>query len=247
MDPEAAAAATAAAGLPGDIKERLKASYDAIAPTYNEWTIPHSKQRMHYLEKALGYLNASVPDKSKDLAFLELGCGCGLPVTEKLLSYASATARVVANDLSEAQIALARENLFGGRAGKDDDGDEVKSRLELIQGDMNTLNFPNGSFDLVVGFYSIIHLPRSEQARLLERIAQWLRPGGYFVANFTEKEAEAMVNEKWLDDDKGWMFWSGWGEEKTLGKIRDAGLEVVVADVVAEVVDASFLWVIAKR
>ncbi|RYC63810.1 hypothetical protein CHU98_g2381 [Xylaria longipes] len=220
--------------IPENVKERLKASYDAMASTYNEWTIPHSKERLEYLEKALEGLNQSKgPEK---LAFLELGCGCGLPITKRLLSYPEA--KVVANDLSDTQLALAKENLTQG---------PVEKRLELIQGDMNGLAFPDGSFDLVVAFYSIIHLPRSEQTALLERIAQWLRPGGYFVANFSKEEKESSVAERWLDD-KGWMFWSAWGAEKTLGQMKTAGFDVVVAETADDVVDdSSFLWVIAKR
>ncbi|KAI0448327.1 S-adenosyl-L-methionine-dependent methyltransferase [Xylaria acuta] len=222
---------------PENVKERLKASYDAMAPTYNEWTIPHSKERLKYLEKALEYLNQS--KKPEKQAFLELGCGCGLPITKRLLSYSEA--KVIANDLSDTQIALAKGNLTQGP------GDETGQRLELIAGDMNGLAFPDGSFDLVVAFYSIIHLPRSEQTALIERIAQWLKPGGYLVANFAKEEMESAVMEGWLDD-KGWMFWSAWGEEKTLGQMKDAGFDVVVADTVDDVVDdASFLWVIAKR
>ncbi|KAI0854526.1 S-adenosyl-L-methionine-dependent methyltransferase [Xylaria cubensis] len=223
---------------PENIKERLKASYDAMASTYNEWTIPHSKQRLEYLEKALEYLGQST--KPEKPAFLELGCGCGLPITKKLLSYPEA--KVIANDLSETQIALARENLIQGPE------DGVAQRLELIQGDMNGLEFPDGSLDLVVGFYSIIHLPRSEQTTLLGRIAKWLKPGGYFVANFSKEENESAVMEKWLDEDKGWMFWSAWGKEKTLGQMKDAGFDVVVAETADDVVDdSSFLWVVAKR
>ncbi|KAI1754069.1 S-adenosyl-L-methionine-dependent methyltransferase [Xylaria castorea] len=223
--------------MPDNMKERLKASYDAMAPAYNEWTVPHSKQRLEYLDKALEGLNqSSRPEKR---AFLELGCGCGLPITKKLLSYPGA--RVVANDLSETQIALAKENLNQGPE------DEAAERLELIQGDMNSLEFPDGSLDLVVAFYSIIHLPRSEQTALLGRIAKWLKPGGYFVANFSKEEKESAVLDKWLDD-KGWMFWSAWGEKKTLGQMKDAGFDVVIAETADDVVDdASFLWVVAKR
>ncbi|KAI1111780.1 S-adenosyl-L-methionine-dependent methyltransferase [Nemania sp. NC0429] len=235
---------TQAPVVPADLKARLKASYDAMAPTYNEWTIPHSQQRMEYLGKALDHLNPEARASSSGsdgLAFLELGCGCGLPVTKKLLSYRAA--RVVANDLSDTQVSLARENLI--RAG-DEEGEDVARRLELIQGDMTTLEFPDDSFDLVVGFYSLIHLPRAEQTALLARVARWLRPGGHFVANFAKEELEGVVMEKWLDE-KGWMYWSAWGEEKTLETIRAAGLEIVVADVVEDVVDASFLWVVARR
>ncbi|KAI0529916.1 S-adenosyl-L-methionine-dependent methyltransferase [Xylaria digitata] len=223
--------------VPENMKERLKASYDAMAPIYNEWTIPHSKQRMAYLDKALGYLNQQKLPETP--TFLELGCGCGLPVTKALLAHDGA--KVIANDLSDAQISLAKENLISGPE------DETAHRLELVQGDMTTLAYPNGSLDLVVAFYSIIHLPRTEQEALLERITQWLKPGGYLVANFSTEEMESGVLEKWLDD-RGWMFWSGWGQEKTLEKMKKAGMEVLVADVAEDVLDrSSFLWVIAKR
>ncbi|KAI0404395.1 S-adenosyl-L-methionine-dependent methyltransferase [Xylaria palmicola] len=227
-----------------NVKERLKASYDAMAPAYNEWTIPHSKLRMDYLQKALERLDlpsGAGEGEGRRPAFLELGCGCGLPVTQTLLSHHPG-ARIVANDLSDTQLALARENLIRGS-----EAEAVAARLELIPGDMNALTFPSGSLDLIVAFYSIIHLPRDEQTALLRRAAQWLRPGGCFVANFAKEESEAVVVDKWLDDDKGWMYWSAWGEEKTLQQMKEAGFDVVVADVVEDVVDATFLWVVAKR
>lgn len=228
-----------AATMPENIKERLKASYDAIASTYNEWTIPHSQQRMKYLGKALDYLNVQAnPEKSP--TFLELGCGCGLPVTKKLLEI-HPSAKVIANDLSTTQISIAKENLISGPE------DEVAQRLGLIAGDMSALTFPNESLDLVVAFYSIIHLPRAEQTALLERIAQWLKPGGYLVVNFSAEEMESAVMDKWLED-KDWMFWSGWGQAKTLETMKEAGLEVLVASVDEDVVDGvSFLWTVAKR
>ncbi len=225
------------AELPKNLKERLKASYDAIAPTYNEWTIPHSQKRMKYLDKALEYLKLA--DKTENPAFLELGCGCGLPVTKKLLT-THPGAKVIANDLSDSQLSLVRGNLIAGP------WDEAASRLELVPGDMNSLTFPSESFDLILAFYSIIHLPRLEQTALLERITQWLKPGGYFVGNFSGEEMESVVMEKWLDE-KGWMFWSGWGKEKTLEEMKKAGLEVLDADVEEDEVDATFLWTIAKR
>ncbi|KAI1146687.1 methyltransferase [Nemania diffusa] len=230
---------------PTNVKERLKASYDAMADTYNEWTIPHSKQRMDYLERALEHLKPEAQPGGRALAFLELGCGCGLPVTQRLLSHA-AGARVIANDLSDTQISLARTNLLSGSAAAADDP-TLSRRLELVPGDMTKLDFADGSLDLVAAFYSVIHLPRDEQVVLFERVARWLRPGGCFVANFAKEEREGAVMEKWLDDDRGWMYWSAWGEEKTLDKLKGAGFEILVADVVEDVVDATFVWVIAKR
>ncbi|CAJ2513092.1 Uu.00g012110.m01.CDS01 [Anthostomella pinea] len=223
--------------IPADVKERIKSSYDAIATEYNEWTVPHSAQRMQYLATVLEKLPLS--DPSLQPKILELGCGCGLPVTKKLMSYPAAT--VIANDLSSAQIAIARKNLLDGP------DDENAKRLTLIEGDMFSLAFPDDSLDLVLGFYSIIHLPRVEQTALLEKIARWLKPDGYLLANFSTVAADASINKAWIED-KGWMFWSGWGVDGTLEAIKTAGLEVVSSEVAKDTVDdSSFLWVIAKR
>ncbi|KAI1174660.1 S-adenosyl-L-methionine-dependent methyltransferase [Nemania sp. FL0916] len=233
--------------VPTDLKDRLKASYDAMASTYNSWTLPNSQQRIEYLDKALAELS---PPQPHNPSFLELGCGCGLPATAKLLSLPRA--RVIANDLSDTQLALARENLAHLHAdGNGDSHGGFSARgdrsLQLIQGDMHALTFAEGQFDLVAAFYSIIHLPRSEQTAMFQRIARWLRPGGVFVANFAAEPLEAAIIDKWLDRDEGWMFWSAWGAEKALEEIEKAGLEVVVKDVIKDVVDHAFLWVVAKK
>ncbi|KAI0125480.1 methyltransferase [Xylariales sp. AK1849] len=219
--------------IPENLKQRLKASYDAIAPKYNSWTTPNSQQRLHYLNKLLSLLQRT--DASHNVSMLELGCGCGLPVTQQLLS--SVNFHVTANDLSSAQIAAAKENLTS---------DDVGGRLQLVEGDMAGLSFPEESFDAAIGMYSLIHLPRVEQEELIGKIMGWLKPGGYFLANFSEEATDGVVFEKWLDE-KGWVYWSGFGAETTVEKIKEAGFEVVLNEVAKDAVDASFLWVIAKK
>ncbi|KAI1417104.1 S-adenosyl-L-methionine-dependent methyltransferase [Hypoxylon sp. FL1857] len=224
--------------VPEDTKERIKASYDAIAPKYSAWTAQNTELRLGYLARTLELLPIS--DPSQQLHVLELGCGSGLPVTQKLLSYP--TVHVTANDLSTTQIELTRRNLLSDA----EENAGNAERLTLVEGDMTKLSFPDQSFDVVLAFYSLIHLPRVEQTEMVRRIARWLKPGGYLLANFTESDSEAVIMEKWLDE-KDWMFWSGWGKDKTLEIVEKAGLQVVVGEVSDDVVDASFLWVIAKR
>jgi ubiquinone/menaquinone biosynthesis C-methylase UbiE len=50
---------------------------------------------------------------------------------------------VTGNDLSTAQLDLARRNLAG-----------YEDRLTLVEGDMLGLAFPSETFDAVTGFYS---------------------------------------------------------------------------------------------
>ncbi|RYP46244.1 hypothetical protein DL768_007511 [Monosporascus sp. mg162] len=222
--------------VPEDLKARLKASYDAIAPKYNEWAIANSAQRLKYLDRLLALIPLS--DQSQKLHILELGCGCGIPVTQKLLSHPNVV--VTANDLSGAQISIAKGNL------RHNHSEDVSNRLVFEEGDMAALSFQDGSLDAVIGLYSIIHLPRVEQAELIGKIAAWLKPGGYLLANFAEEELESFVMDSWLDE-KGWMFWSGWGRESTVELLRQVGLRVVVEEVVRDVGDAAFLWVIAAK
>jgi SAM-dependent methyltransferase len=52
---------------------------------------------------------------------------------------------------------------------------------EFLVGDIASIDFPPNSFDAVVAFFSLIHVPREDHGKLMERIAFWLRPGGWFV------------------------------------------------------------------
>ncbi|GJC78157.1 demethylrebeccamycin-D-glucose O-methyltransferase [Colletotrichum liriopes] len=217
-----------------DLKSRLKDSYDIIAPAYNDWTIQHSGFRIEYLEKLMERLLTAKPLSGQMSLVLELGCGCGLPVTERLLTVPDVF--VTANDLSSTQIKLARENL--AKHGTD--------RVTFVEGDMMSLEFSEGSFDAIVGMYSIIHLPRDEQTEMIRRVAKWLKPGGLLLINFAAEDMPGLVMEKWLHD-KGWMYWSGWGTEATLDQVKEAGLEVILKDEINDVVDAKFLWVLAKK
>ncbi|KAK8195989.1 hypothetical protein M8818_007140 [Zalaria obscura] len=222
---------------PADVKSRLKASYNAIATKYNEWTIPHSTTRLHYLSQLLDRLPTS---PSTPVSVLELGCGYGVPVTQILLSYPNFS--VTANDLSSAQLALARASLLPDPPGP------AHGRLTLLEGDMLALDFEPATFNAVVAMYSIIHLPRAEQVEMLRKIVAWLKPGGWVLANFGAEEVEGREMGNWLEEEKGWMFWSGWGAEGTVEKVREAGLEVVVQETRDdEVDDAKFLWIIAKK
>ncbi|KAF2003760.1 methyltransferase domain-containing protein [Amniculicola lignicola CBS 123094] len=225
--------------IPPDLKARLKDSYDAIAPQYNKTFTPISDPlRLKYLSTLLAELKPSTNPTSSPQKVLELGCGAGLPITKALLDHPSPTLHLTSNDLSSTQITLARENLAAY---------EEAARLDLVQGDMLALSFPPSTFTAVLAFYSIIHLPRSEQPLLLSKIHDWLEPGGLFLANFSAEDMEEGVVDEWLGLEKGWMFWSGWGVEGSVGMVEKAGFEILVREVSRDVVDADFVWVLARK
>lgn len=223
---------------PHPSKHLVEQSYDRIAPEYLKWTSSFSSPRLTFLDKLLPLL----PSRSSTApAILELGCGAGVPCTQILAKCAS---RLVAVDISSAQLELAKENVEGGGGG---DG-----TVEFLKKDMHELEFADESFDAVLGFYSIIHLPREEQVAMMEKVGAWLKPGGYFLANFAAGESEENWNENWLVEGSG-MFWSSWDEGKTLKMVRGAGLEVLEGSVVWEDEGSAgernvgFLWVFARK
>lgn len=218
---------------PNDMKARLKSSYDAIADIYaDSFTSPDDPVRLHYLGLLISRLQSSVADTA---SVLELGCGAGIPATKHVLSVEEPLIHVTGNDLSTAQLALARENLA-----------KYNDRLTLIEGDMMSLAFPPATFDAVTGFYSIIHLPREEQTQLIRSIVRWLKPGGFFLANFAVDESSGNIEERWLGQDEGWMYWSAWGEEGSVTMLEEAGLEILLREKKQVEGDANFVWLLAK-
>ncbi|KAJ3045484.1 hypothetical protein HDV00_009137 [Rhizophlyctis rosea] len=219
--------------VPKNMKSRLAESYDAIATTYNNWTTSKSTAlRIHYLSKLLTKLRTTT---SPPTHIIELGCGHGLPVLDHILTTIPTT-HLTANDISTTQLALAKQNL----------AKHAPERITFLQTDMMSLTFPPASLDAVVGMYSLIHLPREEQTELLHRILKWLKPGGMLLANFSAKELPGAINDHWLHEE-GWMFWSGWGAEGMVERLREVGLELLVSEEIDEEGDARFLWVLGRK
>jgi SAM-dependent methyltransferase len=66
----------------------------------------------------------------------------------------------------------------------------------FVCADMTAAEFEPGSFDAVAAFYSIFHVPLDEQPALLARVAEWLVPGGRFLA-FVGKRAWTGLEPDW--------------------------------------------------
>ncbi|TLD31482.1 hypothetical protein PspLS_01764 [Pyricularia sp. CBS 133598] len=221
--------------IPQDLKARIKQSYDVISKTYTDWTKDYAEVKLEFVNKLLDLIPGGHDAK---LSVLELGAGAATPVTEHVLATLRSS-HVTANDMSSSQVAAGKANLQKRGFGPD--------RVEWHEGDMMALQFPDGTFDAALAFYSIIHLPSDEQRVIMARIFDWLKPGSYFLANFSEKALGDVVTEKWLDHEKGWMYWSGLGAEETLRALKGVGFEIVVEDFRREDEHVVFLWVIARK
>lgn len=232
------------------IKADIKKAYDAIAPKYLTWTQSTHGIRLLYMDKLLQNLNATPPPPvespshtsdppKRNINILELGCGAGIPVTQHLATLPNTS--ITANDISETQIALARERL--------------PSSVTLIQGDMMELSFPDATFDAVLAMYSIFHLPRDEQVAMLHRVHGWLKPGGWVLVNFAAGEFASESDANWLGGREGVVHWSGWGVEGTRRVLGDVGFGIVVDEVEQDeeeeedgsVKKVDFHWVLARK
>lgn len=210
----------------------------------------------------------SKPQRSGKI--LDLGCGAGVPVT-LALARSEVVQRVIATDISQTQLDLLREKLRqeDGDADGDCDG-SVLRKVEVVKSDMLDLSFERGSFIAVVAFFSLIHLARGDQKIMIQRIWEWLDVGGYLCANFgvinndreedkDDVQAQIKSEEEKGEDPteltgsvvEGWLgmtaYWDGYGVERTKAILKDVCFEVVVADVVEEVGDATFFWIIARK
>jgi SAM-dependent methyltransferase len=119
---------------------------------------------------------------------LDLGCGCGIPVARTL----SSRFQVLGIDISPVQIQRAQR---------------LVPEAEFQCSDFTDVALPVASFEAVVAFYSIIHVPIQEQPALFDSIASWLVPKGLFLGS--------VGWETWTGTESDWcgvagatMYWS---------------------------------------
>ena len=177
----------------------------------------------------LGALEELARELPPDAAVLDLGCGGGVPVTRWLAQCFAVTGV----DFSSRQLELARRNV---------------PAANFLKADMTELVFAPETFDSVVAFHSIIHVPRAEHPALLGNIHHWLKPSGGFLATWALGEWEGEES-----DWEGWgapMRWSHHDGETGLALLRGAGFAVERAEARTTSGargDEAWLWVIARR
>jgi cyclopropane fatty-acyl-phospholipid synthase-like methyltransferase len=206
-----------------DAKRLVAEGYDQIAGRYDEWKKETSgSPRMRYLDELLKLL----PQRP---TILELGSGAGVETTRVLAS----RGRLTGVDISRAQIELAKQRV---------------PDTTFVQGDMTEIAFGPESFDAVVSFYALTHVPRVDLPGLVERIFSWLRADGLFLATFGAGESAEGVDSDWLGVP---MFFSGLTPEENRQLVRRAGFRIIRDEVVTQDEGAegpaSFLWILARK
>ncbi|MFD9397024.1 class I SAM-dependent methyltransferase [Streptomyces sp. NPDC060000] len=189
-----------------DPKEVVRRGYDVLSEHYERAFGSETKYGSW-----IGELLGRLPETG---TVLDIGCGTGVPVARSLVA---AGHRVTGVDISQVQIRRARELVPGA---------------DFIRADATTLELPQGSFDAVVCLYALIHVPVEEQPALLERIASWIRPGGWFLST-TGHRAWTGTDENWLGGGAA-MWWSQFDAATSRAWLVQAGFDVAHEEFVPE-------------
>lgn len=158
---------------------------------------------------------------------LELGCGAGVPDTQRL----AARYRLTAVDISREQVRRARAAV---------------PEAEVIEADFTELELEPESFDAVVSFYAFNHVPRELLAPTFARIRGWLAPHGLLMTALGTGDTEAWTGD-WLGAP---TFFSSFPPETNTQLVREAGFELIRDELVTfqePEGDVTFQWVLAMR
>jgi ubiquinone/menaquinone biosynthesis C-methylase UbiE len=126
----------------------------------------NSTLRVCPLQKWIGPRVLEMADRTGVRRVLEVGCGQGVGI--ELIGKHFVGAEVVGIDLDSRMIRRARRRL-----------DRRRDGVEVQVGDVCSLPFEDGSFDVVVDFAVVHHVPDWQAA--LAEIARLLAPGGQFL------------------------------------------------------------------
>ena len=110
----------------------------------------------------------------------EIGCGAGMAT----VALAKLGWRVEAVDIAPSMVAQTQNEVETERVGH---------LVEVRQGDVNRLNLPLRSFDLVLAVGVLEWMPRLDEP--IARLAAILKPGGHLIVNIDNSRAL----HRWLD------------------------------------------------
>ena len=186
--------------IPQEQKDIVRRGYDKLSHAYRADDTPED------YEDYAAWVRILAERLLEGSPILDIGCGCGLPATKLLARRFDVTGV----DFSEVQISRAKRLVPAAR---------------FLCGDISEQSFAPSSYAAIVSFYAIIHMPLEEHPGLFKKIADWLRPSGYFLATVGHSEWTG-EDEMFLGVPGGRMCWSHADEATNVRWIKEAGLHV---------------------
>ena len=137
--------------------------YNSISKDYNRLM----RRAVSRYDEMLWALLRYIPEDLKPKRILELGCGTGNLSEVIVKTYPKAEKVLV--DISEEVLSRCKNRL------------EDNNRIEYCRADINELDFPVDSFDLIVSSITIHHLKHHEKELLFRKAFSWLTNEGVFT------------------------------------------------------------------
>lgn len=190
-----------------DYRKLVRDGYDRCSAAFSE-------ARRHESGRELEPLSARLAPGSR---ILDIGCGAGVPISAAL----ARVHRVTGVDVSSEQIGRARENV---------------PNATFLLADAMSVDFPAASFEAVVSFYAVFHLPREEHEELFRRIERWLVPGGYLAATVARFREDAYTEDGFFGVR---MYWSNWSREDYQEMLARLGFELLETRTIGHGYDSS--------
>ena len=146
-------------------RERGQATaYDHIGEHYDE-AFPHKEVQV---KSTLGLIDRLAPGAT----VLDVGCGTGVPTTRRLTD---AGLSVTGVDISPVMLDIARRNV---------------PEAEFVHRDIVDLDPAEGTYDAVVAYFALLHLPRALIPRALSVLHSLIAPGGWLTLSMVEADVD---------------------------------------------------------
>ena len=201
-----------------DPREIVRSGYDHAGAAYAA-ARPREPEAQGLLSRLLAELHPTA-------RILDAGCGGGVPVARVL----AAEHDVLEIDISPVQVALARENV---------------PEASFQVGDISALELDDASFDAIVSYYAVIHVPREDHERSLLGFRRVLVPGGLLLVCMGNRDDPGSVDDDFFGAS---MHWSHFDGPANLAMVQRSGFEVLGHEVVQDPIgDGSHLFALARR
>jgi cyclopropane fatty-acyl-phospholipid synthase-like methyltransferase len=159
-------------------------------------------------------------------------CSSSASAEVDVLTHLPNRAKFTGVDVSAEQLRRTRERL---------------PHATLIHADFTRVHPPPESFDAVVAFYVLNHVPQERLAPLLGSVSQWLRPNGFFLATFPTSDVSGWTGE-WLGTE---MYFAGFDATTNRRLVEAAELEVLRDEretmVEPEYGEVTWQWLFAQK
>lgn len=177
-----------------------------------------NKMEENFLKKLIHLL-------PKNPHILDFGCGIGFPFDKSLVDH---HCKVTGIDISQKHIKKARKNVPDAK---------------FIKGDFSKIDFKE-TFDAIISFYAIFHIPREEHKELFLNMAKFLKKEGKILITLGTSGGYG-EEESWCGAK---MAWSSHKPEVYKKLLNETGFKILEATFEGNPGDEEYhFWVFAQK